>query len=181
MDIKELESHVRRDFNHAMCIVGLSNTWIFVYLLVGRSGSFEILKGPSAYIILATMSFLLLGLVISRKIAWSIIERLVDFNHKIARLHGELIEKKRFAAVTETALALSHEINNPLMIIRGNLSVLETEIKDVHISDSIINRFNDIKHHCERIRRITDKLSNLSKPVSTTIYGESKMIDIEKS
>ena len=178
MDIKDQEERARKSFNNAMCIVGLSSTWVFIYLLFGRGGSFNILKGEGAYIILATMVFLIVGLITSRKILWSVIKQLIDINESVANLQEELVRKGRLAAVTETALTLSHEIDNPLMIVRGNLEVLQDDLSEVDISDSIRKRFNKMKEHCERISEITKKLERLSEAKTTTIHGDVKMIDI---
>jgi len=181
MNVKELEIKARRDFNNAICLIGLIPFGVFVYLLVSRAGSLNALSGETGYILLITMVLLLLGIVTGRRMLWAVVNRLFAYSEQVVDLQGELIEKNRLAAVTETTLALSHEINNPLLIMRGNLELLEDDIVEASISDIIRQRFDKIKNHCERIRRITDKLTKISKPVTTTIYGDAKMIDAERS
>jgi len=86
------------------------------------------------------------------------------------------------AAISETTLALSHEINNPLLTVRGNLELLEHDLAQNHISNNtIMNRLEIIKDHCERIRQVTDKLATLSRSVSTTVSRDIKMVDLNKS
>ncbi|MBN1405220.1 MAG: hypothetical protein JW946_01735, partial [Candidatus Omnitrophica bacterium] len=112
----------------------------------------------------------------------TLLNKLIDFNQQIVKIQAELIEKSRLSAVTETVLALSHEINNPLMIIRGNLELLETGISQsgsIPVEDK--DRFIRIKNNFERIMNVTNKMANLSKPVSRVVAGGINMIDLSKS
>lgn len=181
MDIKELEKQVRKDFNNAICVVGLCHMWVFAYLVVGEVASRRILTREGMLIMIITMGLLLVGIASARKILWTVIKRLFNFNQQILKLQEELIEKSRLAAITETTLTLSHEINNPLMIMRGNLEMLEDDFVKGGTPAHAKERVAKIKNHCERIRQITDKLTNLSRPVDTTIHGDKKMIDTDKS
>lgn len=182
METKELILERKRDFYNSVCLTGIIPFLVFVYLLVNRIASFNIFVGEIGYIMLATLAIFLLGIIVGRKMLWSLIVRLTDYNQQIIDMQKELLEKNRLAAITETTLALSHEINNPLLTIRGNLELLETDFGENYpVPDSIKNRLNTIKGHCERIRQVTEKMSSLSKPVSESIYGKSSMIDLNKS
>lgn len=171
MASENLQVDIKRDFNNAICLTGLIPFAVFIYLLVGNIASMNILTGQVGYVLLITMALILLGILTGRRMLWMVIERIVS-------LQNELVEKNRLAAVTETALALSHEVNNPLLVMRGNLQLLE---EDGNLPDMVKEKFDTIKGNCERIRTVTDKLSSLSKPATTTIYGKSKMIDLEHS
>lgn len=105
----------------------------------------------------------LLGIVVGKKMFMALL--------------NELIEKNRLSAVTETALALSHEINNPLLAIRGNLELVDS----AQLPDETKKRFVTVKENFERIREAMDKLVSLSKPASQIIYSNKRMIDLGKS
>jgi len=180
--IEELEKHIRKNFNCAMTVIGLSSTWVFVYLLVGKGGVFKIMTGESGLIMLVTMSLLLLGIIVSRKMLWSVIESLIFYDKKNFQLQNELIEKNKLATISKTVLTLSHELNNPLMIVRGNIHVLEEDLQAGNQSlgfDEVKDRLVKIKMHCDRISEISNKMLTLSKPKDTAIHGDIKMFDID--
>lgn len=167
MEVKELVLKKQRDFYNSISLMGVIPFLVFVYLLVVRISSLQIMVGEVGYIMLATMLVFLTGIVVGRKMFMSMIQ--------------ELIEKNRLAAITETTLALGHEINNPLLAMRGNIELLEYEFQETQIPDTLKERIRTIKTNCERIREVTERLASLSKPVSGTIYGDSKMIDLSAS
>ncbi|NQT94880.1 MAG: hypothetical protein HQ572_00365 [Candidatus Omnitrophica bacterium] len=182
MNIKELEAGAKKDFNNAICLIGLIPFAVFIYLFVEKFASFNVLVGEVGYIMLITIILIFLGIVTGRRMLWTVIRRLFDFNQTVIQLQDELIQKNRLAAVTETALSLSHEVNNPLMIMRGNLELLETDFtQNSTITDAIKDKVIKLKNYCERIRKITDKLSHLTDPQVTTIHGKTKMIDADSS
>lgn len=168
MHLKELVADRRREFDISVCLTGVIPLLVFLYLLVVKIASFQIFIGEVGYIMFTTVLIFLLGIMTGRKMLWSIIQ--------------DLIERNRLAAISETTLALSHEINNPLLTVRGNLELLENDFSRNRIVDETIkNRLEVIKDHCERIRQVTDKLATLSKPVYTPVSGDIKMVDLTKS
>ncbi len=181
MDIKELEIRVRRSFNNTICLIGVIPFLVFVYILTVRVSSLEALAGETGYVMLASMFLLLLGIAIGRKIIWMVIKRLVDFNREVLDLQKKLIEKNRLAVITETALSLSHEINNPLAVIVGAVESLNNDFKRVSVPDSVKDKFNMVRKNCERIKAATSKLASLKKPVLSEIKGGIRWIDASKS
>lgn len=168
MEVKQFIVSKKRDFNIALSLAGVIPFLVFVYLLVVKVSSFKVFIGEIGYIMFCTMVIFLMGILVGRKMFWAMLK--------------ELIDKNRLAAISETTLALSHEINNPLLAVRGNLDLLESDFAERQISDKIINnRLDTIKTNCERIRQVTDKLAKLSKPVSETIHSQSKMINLNMS
>jgi nitrogen-specific signal transduction histidine kinase len=167
MVVSELITKRRCDFNTTICLTGVIPFLVFLYLLVVRVASFKIFIGEVGYIMFATMVVFLTGITVGRKMLWSMLK--------------ELIEKNRLAAITETALSLSHEINNPLFTVRGNIELLETEISEAQLSDAVRNRLDTIKNNCERIREVTDKMSKLSKPSIEAVHGKVRMINLADS
>ncbi len=181
MEIKDLIVKEKHDFYNSLCLTSIIPFLVLVYLLIGRVASFEILKGEILYIMMATVIIFSLGIVVGRKMLWSLILKLLDDNRRIVNMQQELMEKNRLAAITETTLALGHEINNPLMAIRGNLELIDSEVSENPLPDNIKNRLETIKNYCERIGQVTDKMSSLSKPTLQTIHSSTKMIDLDKS
>lgn len=168
MQIRELAASKKREFNVSVCLTGVIPFLVFLYLLVVRIANFQILVGEVGYIMFSTVLIFLLGIMVGKKLIWSMLQ--------------DIMEKNHLAAITETTLALSHEINNPLLTVRGNLELLEHDFAANQINNNTIaNRLNTIKDNCERIRQVTDKLATLSKPVSSTIHGTTKMVDLAKS
>lgn len=151
MEIKEVILKKRRDFNTILSLSGIIPFLVFVYLLAVKISSLDIFIGEIGYIMFITMIIFLLGIIVGRRMFVSVIQ--------------ELVEKNRLAIITETALALNHEINNPLLAIRENLELLENEFAQSYAWEGIRNRLATIKIHCERIRAVTDKMSNLTYPL----------------
>jgi signal transduction histidine kinase len=174
------ENNIKRSFNNAMVMIGLSSVWIFVYVVVVKGGGIDALRGMNGYIFIINMILLLLGLVISRNMLWSIVDSLLYFNKQTLKLEKELIEEHKVVTVAKTALSLSHGINNPLMILRGNIEILYNDIEeqgnDVQISD-VKKRIFKMKEHCERIITVTNKLVNIAKPIETKVCKDVYMVD----
>ena len=105
MEIKELILKHRRNFNVSICLTGAIPFLVFVYLLVRKISTFQIFVGEIGYIMFSAVLIFLLGIAVGRKMFMALL--------------NELVEKNRLSAITETTLALSHEINNPLLSIRG--------------------------------------------------------------
>jgi len=168
MQVKEAVAKRRRDFDTVVCLTGVIPFLVFVYLLIVKVANLQILVGEVGYIMFTTVVIFLLGILVGKKLFWSMI--------------SDIMEKNRLSVITETTLALSHEINNPLLTVRGNVELLEHDFAQSQIAnDTIINRLETIKDHCERIRKVTDKLANLTNPVSTTVHGKTKMVDLSQS
>ncbi len=91
-----------------------------------------------------------------------------------------LIESERLAAMTETAVAANHEINNPLFSILGQAQLL---IRKYGTTDEeTFNRLKAIEEAALRIACVTRKLANLVDPVIKEYPGTKKtMIDLESS
>ncbi len=171
MELKNLEEKTKRDFNNAISLMAIIPLLVFVYLIGGKVASLSALSGEVGYIMLTVMAIVLIGIFLGKQTLW----RLVN---QIFRMQGELLEKNRLIAITETVLTLGHEINNPLLAMQGNLSALEEEL----INNSFTReKVGKIRQHCERIMEVTSKLSSLAKPVSEKISGQQNIINLSDS
>ena len=181
MELKELTKNIRDDFNRTISLAGVIPLLVFVYLLVGKVAGMHALTGQVGYIVLATIGVFLTGIVVGRRMLMSVTLKLIDDNQKILSMQQELIEKNRLAAITETVLALGDQVNNPLMIMSGNLELLDTDLRGVGLGEHVKKRLDTMRNSFNKIRDVTDRMSRLSHPVTLNIDGDQRMIDLEKS
>ncbi|HEX9935006.1 MAG TPA: PAS domain S-box protein [bacterium] len=88
-------------------------------------------------------------------------------------------ESEKVAAVVETAVAVNHAINNPLVPILGNAQFL---LQDDRVKDEDVRRrLRIIVKNALRIRDITQKLANISHPVTKEYLKGTRMLDIDGS
>lgn len=181
MEIKQFTRNIRNDFNRALSLAGVIPLLVFIYILVNKISNINARAGEVGYIVTATIGVFAMGIVVGRKMLMSVTIKLMDDNRKILSMQQELIEKSRLAAITETVLTLGDQINNPLLAMSGNLELLDMDFKNANINERIRNRIETMRNAFRNIREVTDKLSKLSKPEAVTIYGDVKMIDLNKS
>jgi nitrogen-specific signal transduction histidine kinase len=85
----------------------------------------------------------------------------------------------RLATVVETAIAVNHAINNPLVPILGNAQFM---LQDERLVDEDMRRrLRVIVKNALRIRDITQKLANITRPVTKEYLKGTRMLDIEAS
>lgn len=85
----------------------------------------------------------------------------------------------RLAAVVETAVAVNHAVNNPLVPILGNAQFL---LQDGKIEDEDARRrLQAIVKNALRIRDITQKLASITHPVTKEYLKGTRMLDIDGS
>jgi signal transduction histidine kinase len=180
-NVNELILKGKREFINSICLIGVIPFLVFIYVLVSGISTVKMFFGETGYIMAATVAVFLCGVAIGRRMLWAFIREVLDYNKKIVQMQQELIDKNRLAAITETVLSLGHEINNPLLAIRGNLVMMENDFTQITIPDELRNRLEIIKSHFDRIGQATDKMSKLSKPFSEPIVDKVNMINLGKS
>lgn len=88
-------------------------------------------------------------------------------------------ESDRMTAVVETAVAVNHAVNNPLVPILGNAQFL---LQDDRIKEEDIRkRLRIIVKNALRIRDITQKLAAITHPVTKEYLKGTRMLDIDGS
>jgi PAS domain S-box-containing protein len=88
-------------------------------------------------------------------------------------------ESDRMAAIVETAVAVNHAVNNPLVPILGNAQFL---LQDDRLKDEDIRRrLRVIVKNALRIRDITQKLASITRPVTKEYLKGTRMLDIDGS
>jgi len=167
MDIKTFINKMRRDFNISVVLIGVIPLLVCVYLIAGKISNVNALVGEIGFVVFCAIVVFVCGVLVGTKM----------FNS----FTGEILEKNKLAAITEVVLGVGDQINNPLMAIRGNLEILETYAVENNLPSRQVDRIKTIKDNMERIRQITDSMSQITSAKSTTAYGKTKMTDFSDS
>jgi hypothetical protein len=93
--------------------------------------------------------------------------------------HKQVVKGERIAAILETAVAINHEINNPLTAVLGNTQLLL--LQEDQLPDDVITKIKVIEKSALRIRQVTQKLMTVVEPVTTSYTDSLEMLDIKKS
>jgi signal transduction histidine kinase len=88
----------------------------------------------------------------------------------------QAVELERLTLFKEMAVALSHEINNPLTTIYAYLHVLQREMS--HADERSKGSLHGIQEELGKIREITGKLAQASKVSKTSYNKDITMIDL---
>ncbi len=163
MELKKLISKNKRDFDISVSMIGVIPLLVFTYLIVARLATIKILVGQIGLIILCTIVVFLVGVYVGKRMFRSLVD--------------EIMEKSKRAAITETALGVGDQINNPLLAIRGNLEIVEMYAIENKLPEKVVDRIRTIKDNFEKIRQITEKMSKVSNSGSVFITEKSLMAD----
>jgi DNA-binding response OmpR family regulator len=86
------------------------------------------------------------------------------------------LEVERLKLLREMAVALSHEINNPLTAILGRLHLAERALTE---SDGAVReQLTEVRAELEKIRQIVARLASASRDVRTGYLLGEEMIDL---
>ncbi|MDM8541983.1 hypothetical protein QUF90_12930 [Desulfococcaceae bacterium HSG9] len=88
------------------------------------------------------------------------------------------IEKEKLKGVIETAGAVCHELNQPLMIISALSEIIMNQISE---GDSMYKNINNIFKAVKRAGATTQKLANITRYETRAYVSGSKIIDIDKA
>lgn len=167
MKLRDFINREKKEFSVMISLVGVIPFLVFIYIMAGKIASIKVFIGEVGLVMILTVLVFILGIFVGKRM--------------LASFVTEIIAKDKEAAITETALAVGHEINNPLLAIRGNLQLLESYIAENQAPESVRNRLKTIMDNFERIRQATDKFVELSNPKSTRVFGGTNMLDIHHS
>ena len=91
---------------------------------------------------------------------------------------AELKEREKLKGTIEMAGAVCHQLNQPLQALFVYTELLLRDLTEDNLTrKSALN----IKDQIARISRITEKLMGITRYETTQYYGDSKIIDIDKS
>ena len=94
------------------------------------------------------------------------------------RARKQAVELERLKVFRELAVAISHEINNPLTSVYAFLYLLKGEI--VNPSARVTESLEGIRLEFKRMQKITERLARASRAVSTNYNRDVSMIDLHE-
>ena len=94
------------------------------------------------------------------------------------RSETERIYREKLQAVLETAGAICHEMNQPMMAISGHTELLMDTLDP---SDPTCQKIEKIKSQIERMSAITQKLMGITRYETKDYVQGERIVDIEKS
>ena len=94
------------------------------------------------------------------------------------RSESERIYREKLQAVLETAGAICHELNQPMMAISGHTELL---METLDSGDPIFPKIEKIKSQVERMSAITQKLMGITRYETKDYAQGERIVDLEKS
>ena len=105
-------------------------------------------------------------------------DQLADLNRELKEAQEKLIEKEKVSAVVEMAGAASHELNQPLTAILGNLQLVMSKLPE---GDPLAQRIDKVLDQVDRMVEIVKKIGHITR-YRTKEYAENvRIVDIDKS
>jgi len=98
-------------------------------------------------------------------------------NKELIETQEKLIESERLNTISQVIVSLSHEINNPMTAVIGNVMLLNMQ-KDVIEKEELGDILKTTEQELKRIMEVMKKLKNLEKPTTKTYIGGVEMIDM---
>ncbi|MBD3167523.1 PAS domain-containing protein [bacterium] len=92
-------------------------------------------------------------------------------------LEERLREAERMNALTEAAVGINHEINNPLSVIQGNLYLLEHYLP-MEQNPKAMQQFQVLRQHTERIAKVVKKLDRIEQLRTVDYAGKLRMLEL---
>ncbi len=98
-------------------------------------------------------------------------------NEKILQQKQKEIEEERLKVLLQMAGATAHELNQPLMVLLGNIQLLEMDIND---ADKLSVHIKKIQASGNRIADIIKKIQNIKHDTPKSYSGGAKIMDIHQ-
>lgn len=99
-------------------------------------------------------------------------------NKELVETQEKLIQSEKLNTISQVIVSLSHEINNPLTVVLGNVMILESEKDTIdrgELGEILITTQQELK----RIMNVMKKLRDMEIPTVKTYVGGVEMIDIK--
>jgi DNA-binding response OmpR family regulator len=111
------------------------------------------------------------------QIRLNIAERRIALSREHRRMEDALRQSRYLAGIGETAVALQHEINNPLAALVGNVQLLEHGMVPGDEQNTVLR---EIVTQSQRIADVLRRLRDLTEAKSVDYAGGIKMLDLSK-
>ncbi len=92
-------------------------------------------------------------------------------------LEHELVRSKRLEALTEAAISIRHEFNNPLTVIKGNLYLLSS-LMPLDENPQLKTVIETLTKHSNRLAEVVKKFDNIEAIETTDYHGEIRMLNL---
>jgi signal transduction histidine kinase len=106
-------------------------------------------------------------------------------NKKLIKTQEQLIQSEKLASITQIAVSLNHEINNPLTSVLADIQFALLKLRNraqvPNATERAISCLQAAEQEALRIKSIMENLRNLTQPVVEDYIPGIKMINIEKS
>ena len=102
---------------------------------------------------------------------------LEEKNKELIETQEKLIESEKLNTISQVIVSLSHEINNPLTAVIGNVMLLNME-KDTIDRKELGEILKTTENELKRIMGVMQKLKNMEKPSTKTYIEGVEMIDM---
>lgn len=151
--LQELKENPYRKFNIAFSLMGIIPFLVFFYILINRVSSLDILAGNIGIILAISIFVSLCGFLLGYKILKDVLNRIIFYAAQAK--HSDQLKSTFVSTV-------SHELKNPLTIIKTGLSDIKLGlVGQVSVEQ---NRILDICHDViERMNRLITDLLDLHK------------------
>ena len=106
------------------------------------------------------------------------IDDLKKAEEEVRKMEEDRKQKERLQIILETAGAVCHELNQPLMAISGYSELL---LMGMSNSDPLFDKTTKILQQATRMGEITGKLMGITKYKTKSYVQGEKIIDIEKA
>jgi signal transduction histidine kinase len=93
----------------------------------------------------------------------TVLARLRRQERELVRLGRHLALSEKLASVGTLAAGVSHEINNPIGVIKNKVQILRYRVEDGDGKDKLLSELDVVDKHTRRISKITDGLLQFSR------------------
>ncbi len=88
----------------------------------------------------------------------------IELEKNLNAERSKSFQNARLASIGQLAAGVGHEINNPLAIISGHISIVKEDLKDPEVNrEKVITRLNKIDNSIDRIANIVNTLRNFAR------------------
>lgn len=100
----------------------------------------------------------------------TVLNRLREHERQLLRLGRHLALSEKLASIGTLAAGVSHEINNPVGVIRNKVQILRYRIEDGDEQQKLLGELDAIEKHTRRIGQITEGLLTFSRETPFALH-----------
>ncbi len=100
--------------------------------------------------------------------------------NQLQEAQREIIDLERKASAMAMAVTANHEINQPLMVIQGNMDMLRISLENNHLPSKQHQYIGKIEESIDRISVILDKFKNKMPTRFTSYSSDTEMVAFDE-